>query len=344
MMPRVRKRTVHPSVVGGGFFAYDVLVGTSAQYRAVGGSAGNVLAILAFLGWRSYPVAHLGKDQAADLIRSEFASLGAVTSFLRSLEIARTPVVYQSLHDGRPSYSFACPICGSKSARIDPEVADLASDVADEAPVPQVFFFDRATALNARLASHFRNKGSIIVFEPSPKTLDAEFWRCVSLSHVVKYASDRIDSLGGNSANFLEIRTDGVEGLRFRMPKSSEWSRLPSITAPFVADTSGSGDWCTAGALYWFMRAGLATHRASQQEVSSALRFGQALAAMNCMFEGARAMASSRDAEDLVDVARQLMDNHNAEEDSIEIPALRAWQEMIGPGWTDPLCCKQLAL
>jgi fructokinase len=343
-MPLTRKRPAHPSVVGGGFFAYDVLVGASARYRAVGGSAGNVLAILAFLGWRSYPVAHLGQDQAADLIRSEFASLGAVTSFLRSLDVARTPVVYQSLHDGRPSYSFACPICGRKTGRVDSEIADLASDVAEDAPVPQVFFFDRATLLNARLASHFRDKGSLIVFEPSTKTLDAEFWRCVSLSHVVKYASDRIDRLGGKSTNFLEIRTYGAEGLRFRMPSSSEWSLLPSIAVPFVADTSGSGDWCTAGALYWFMRTGLAAHRASQREISLALRFGQALAAMNCMFEGARAMASSRDAQDLVEIACQLMNNHNAEENSIGIPALKEWQEMIGPRWTDPLCCKQLAL
>lgn len=333
----------HPRVVGGGFFAYDVLVG-AARYRALGGSAGNVLAILAYLGWKSYPVAQLGSDDAGELIRKEFKALGAVTSFLRSRASTRTPVVYQSLDEGRPRYSFACPICGNNTKLVEPEVVDLASDVAHEAPVPQVFFFDRATALNARLASHFRSKGALIVFEPSTKVMDASFWHCISLSHVVKYASDRITGVGCDRAPFLEVCTEGAAGLRFRMPDSGEWRYLPSISAPFVADTSGSGDWCTAGALYWFMKAGRTAQHASPRDVTSALRFGQALAAMNCMYEGARAMASSRDARDLVDVARQMMNAQDADESAVGVPALDVLRKMGSTRSSDPLCCKQLAL
>jgi fructokinase len=343
-MPLARRLNAYPTVVGGGFIAYDVLVGAGARYRALGGSAGNVLAILAYLGWKSYPVAHLGHDSAADLIRMEFSALGAVTSFLRSRETTRTPVVYQTLDEGHPRYSFACPICGNNTRLVEPEVVDLASDVADEAPVPQVFFFDRATALNARLASHFRSKGALIVFEPSTKVLDSAFWQCVSLSHVVKYSSDRINGLGCGGAPFLEVCTDGASGLRFRMPDSHDWRQLPSVAAPFVADTSGSGDWCTAGALYRFMRVRRTAQHASVRDVTSALRFGQALAALNCMYEGARAMANSRDAEDLVDIAHQMMNSQDAEENAVGVPVLEAWQEMESPRLTDPLCCKQLAL
>lgn len=343
-MPPLRQSIVPPSVIGGGFFAYDVLVGVGARYRALGGSAGNVLAILAYLGWKSYPVAHLGSDDAAELIRREFKALGAVTSFLHSRETTKTPVVYQWLDEGRPRYSFACPVCGEDTKRVEPEIADLASEVAHEAPVPQVFFFDRTTALNAHLASHYRSKGAMIVFEPSTKVLDDDFWRCVSLSHVVKYASDRIQDLGCGQAPFLEVRTEGAAGLRFRMPGTNDWKQLPSIAVPFVADTSGSGDWCTAGALYWFMRARRTIQTASSKQITTALRFGQALAAMNCMYEGARAMAKNRDADDLVDVARHLMDSHESDAASAGIPALEAWQEIEKSHLADPLCCKQLAL
>jgi hypothetical protein len=47
------------------------------------------------------------------------------------------------------------------------------------------------------------------------------------------------------------------------------------------------------------MKAGRTAQHASPPDVTSALRFGQALAAMNCMYEGARSMAISRDECDL---------------------------------------------
>jgi hypothetical protein len=88
------------------------------------------------------------------------------------------------------------------------------------------------------------------------------------------------------------VQTLGELGLRYRhrLGKAvSNWTSLDAVPAPRLADTCGSGDWCTAG-----LRAQLAAsgqeglRRTSVNAVRAALRYGQALAAWNCGFGGAR--------------------------------------------------------
>ena len=57
-----------------------------------------------------------------------------------------------------------------------------------------------------------------------------------------------------------------------------------------MKDTAGAGDWCTAGLI---LRLGDEPHRSllamASDDVSESLRYGQALAAWACRFEGPRA-------------------------------------------------------
>lgn len=334
------------TVVGAGFFAYDVLLGASNRYEALGGSAGNVLAILAYLGWRSVPVATLGADPAAERIRAEFANLGALTGFLRTSVDAKTPVIYQTLSEGKPSYSFSCPACGALT-RKSPNSAHrtLADEVRSLGPVPSVFYFDRASEETAAIAEHFRSKGTFVVFEPSKREDTAAFRACLGLSHVIKYAADRIESFSENSGDFIEVCTDGSAGLRFRMPMASRWTLLPSIQAPYVRDTSGAGDWCTAGAIYWFMRTSTDRARVSSGQVREALRFGQALAALNCMHEGARALATRVSAKKLVGLGETIAQHASVrkgidEADEAFRPDHGTWRA----AHLSQLCCGKLSI
>ena len=97
------KASRKPRVVGSGLIALDVLVeiGEAAAYQGLGGSAGNVLAILAYLGWASFPVARLGHDVAARRIEQEFQQLGAATHFLKADPESCTPVVPSGLAPAR---------------------------------------------------------------------------------------------------------------------------------------------------------------------------------------------------------------------------------------------------
>jgi len=117
----------------------------------------------------------------------------------------------------------------------------------------------------------------------------------VQIAHVVKYSHERLnemEDLGAPPGPLLTIETHGSAGLRFlsRLGRSSaRWQVSESLPASKVVDTAGCGDWCTAGIIAMLGRHGIDEFlKTSPDHLREALRFGQALAAWNCGFEGAR--------------------------------------------------------
>src|SRR5258706_88505 len=69
------------------------------------------------------------------------------------------------------------------------------------------------------------------------------------------------------------------------------WRLFPTLPAHEVTikDTAGSGDWTTMGLLSALFRNGTPNlAAASRQDIAAGIDHGQALAALNCKFEGAR--------------------------------------------------------
>jgi fructokinase len=159
-----------------------------------------------------------------------------------------------------------------------------------------VFFLDRVSRAAISLAAEAARAGAIVIFEPSGKSDEKLFDEALQIAHVVKYSDQRLSDAGGamigSRPTLLEIQTLGSQGLRFRHSLSgtpSDWKTLPALAAPQLVDTCGSGDWCTAGLLGAAARNGLkGITEIGEGELTEALRYGQALAAWNCGFEGAR--------------------------------------------------------
>jgi fructokinase len=91
----------------------------------------------------------------------------------------------------------------------------------------------------------------------------------------------------------LEIETFSEEGLRYRsrLPsgESNGWEWLKAYAVEQVKDMAGAGDWCTAGVIHRLGQQGLqGLQQVTSAQLLNALYFGQALAAWNCRFEGAR--------------------------------------------------------
>jgi len=168
--------------------------------------------------------------------------------------------------------------------------------VAAEMPSPRVFFTDRASPGALRLARAANDRGAIVVFEPSGVGEPRHFQGMLELTHVLKYSRERLPSIGGPSTSrsvLLEVQTLGTAGVRFRsrLPRfrAHEWQHMDAYEVPELRDASGSGDWCTAGILHLLARGGLVgLARLSRRQVMAAVSFGQALAAWNCRFIGAR--------------------------------------------------------
>jgi fructokinase len=159
-----------------------------------------------------------------------------------------------------------------------------------------VFYFDRAEASSLLLASKMRKRGALVFFEPSSCKDVRIFSACMAVSDVVKYSAQRISEPPQNPDDpspRLEIQTLGESGLRFRIKRDSNhpgsWQHLPSYPVSDFKDTTGCGDWCSAGFLHHVGKNGRASFlKLSADQIIAGLRFGQALSAVNCGYEGAR--------------------------------------------------------
>lgn len=308
-----------PSIVGTGLFALDVILRQdgSTTSPTLGGSAGNVLYILGALGWSSTPVGVLGNDGAGSTVSNDFRSIAVDTRFLVKTEGRSTPVIYQHQlahdHSATHRFTFACPVCGERR-RPFWDCDDRLEAVRSELPPANVFFLDRPTKLGVTLAEQYAAAGSLVVFEPSAIGDDLDlFARAIRSAHIVKYAEDRLDELNGFELSevAVEIQTRGADGLRFRVNSlGDDWANLTAYDLPYMQDTSGAGDWCTAGLIFELFRqnSGYQVKLSDREFIKEALAFGQALSTLNCMTEGARGLLLARSASDIIQFAQELLE------------------------------------
>lgn len=287
-------------VVGAGLISLDVLIWDGKLIPVgyyVGGTCGNVMMILAHMGWESYPIARLDETKDAQRIKEDMLNHNVHIDFVSTGD-GKTPVIVQRNFinkDGVPTHKFESR---NNIGRFYLDFKSLTLKQANEVIekidfVPKVFFFDRVSPAILKLASVFKEKGSIIFFEPSSRGGNVKmFNKCVEVSDIVKFSDQRIKDAHqfDDLTDKLFIQTQGANGLSFRL--DSEWIHLEPFMNDNVVDTAGAGDW-TAAALInelykdkevkeikSFTLAGLKT----------TLNQAQKVGAKSCSFEGARGM------------------------------------------------------
>lgn len=314
------RKTNHQSCAGTGFIVLDVIrnsVGSSAtEKRFAGGSCGNVLTILAYFGWDAHAVGRIGDDHAGRELVADLGNWGVETELLQ-VEVGRgTPVIVQENYldaRGRPRHRFsrACPVCGATLPAYRPVLISDAATIASRLPFHSVFYFDRVAAGTLALAQKSRADEALVVFEPSGIKDERLFVECLKTAHVVKYANDRIEGVHNLVAKAkvpIEIETLGAEGLRLRVRTNGRvgpWKDLPAFSAGELRDAVGAGDWTTAGLIHGLMADGAPVGKVvtDLDTVVMATRQGQALAALNCGFEGARGLMYAADAKHVLNLA-----------------------------------------
>jgi sugar/nucleoside kinase (ribokinase family) len=293
-----------PTIFGTGLIALDLVMGAEPQSPVrswAGGTCGNVLTILAYLGWSSFPIARMNGDPASQRVKADMKRWGVRMDFSSCSPKCHTPIVIQYIRKGRDGlpthrFSWSCPRCGKWLPGFKAVTQDAIETVSPSLTGASAFFMDRLSRAGIELAKLAAAEGAVVIFEPSAKSDPKLFAEVLKLAHIVKYASQRmpkIDDIMANGTSVLvEVQTLGSEGLRYRHrfgSRPSAWVRVDAVQAPKLADACGAGDWCTAGLIAKAAARGLAgLTKGGADSVRRALRFGQTLAAWNCGFEGAR--------------------------------------------------------
>lgn len=315
--------------VGTGLIVLDIVrsvMGNRAtEKRFAGGSCGNVLAILSYFGWVANAVGRIGDDQAGRELLRDLGQWGVRTEWLRVESGRATPVIVQENFldaKGRRRHRFsrACPVCGAVLPAYRPLLANEADALASRLPAHSAFYFDRVAPGTLDLAKKSRIRGALVVFEPSGIRDQRMFADCLKVSHIVKYSNERIEGIHELVAKAkvpVEIETLGARGLRLRVrtngrPGTSK--ELAAYPAPEFLDAAGSGDWCTAGLVQWLLRDGTSVDElvGDVDAVVAAARHGQALAALNCGFEGARGLMYAVGAKRVLDLAGAIVGGRGA--------------------------------
>ncbi len=311
--------------VGAGLLTLDLVFNQESPGRyqvRSGGSCGNVLTILAYLGWESKPVARIGRDEGGDIVLKDLAGFGVDTGFVVQEESNSTPAILQAIKKSpngsrTHSYSLHCPQCGSYLLRYRAISGAMAGAVVEQIPGTAVFYFDRVSRGTLTLAKHFRERGAFIVFEPSSVTDEKLFAEAAATVHLLKYSVERLPDIAylvGEQDIPLEVQTLGPEGVRYRWYKSDSdgrpWSFMPAYPVFNMVDEAGAGDWCTAGLINALAQEGAASFwQAGPRELEQALKLGQAMAAVNCNFPSARGAMYSLLSNDMNSMAAELVES-----------------------------------
>lgn len=287
-------------IVGAGLISLDVLIRDGERLPVsyyVGGTCGNVLMILAHMGWDAYPIARLDGTKDTTRLLADMKRNSVHTDYITTND-GKTPVIVQRNFinkDGVPTHRFESR---NNMGRFYLDFKSLTMKQADAVIeridfVPKVFFFDRVSPAILKLATAFKEKGSVVFFEPSSRGGDVKrFNQCVEVADIVKFSDQRIKDYRqfDGVADKLFIQTQGADGLIYRL--NSAWTHLEPLHNDQVVDTAGAGDWTAAALINELYK------DKERQEIFSftpaaiaeALNAAQRIGAQSCSYEGARGM------------------------------------------------------
>ena len=290
-------------VYGTGLLTLDLIVGPDDEQPArwfAGGTCGNVLAILSFLGWKSFPITRLNGDVASQIVRRDLIDLGVNLDYATLTPQAPTPIIVQRINRNSADmkshrFSSHCPFCRSRLPGFRAIRNDTALETLSHWIPPTVFFLDRASRGMLTLAQAAAESGALVVFEPSARVNSQHMLEAMRIAHIVKYADERfpepLNAIELSDSTRIEIQTKGSSGFRFRSrlaERVSGWKYRLALLTENIADSAGAGDWFTAALISKFPNGLADLEELSTPCLDDIFGYANAAAAWNCFFEGAR--------------------------------------------------------
>jgi len=268
-------------------------------------------------------VARLASNQASRELINDLDRWHVHKDHLTVSDKGSTPIIiHRILKDksGKPAhrFEFRDPETKSWLPQFRPITKDVASVVMQSQLVPEVFYFDRMNPGTFELATFLKARGTIIFFEPSSAKDIKLFEKFKAIADIIKYSGERIPDYMERYPVIeclLEIETQGKDGLFYRSANAStpdRWKVVKPFILPEMQDAAGAGDWCSSGIIQQLCSMGHGDFlKAGVTRIESALRYGQALGALNCLYDGARGLMYHYKTKDLLNVVEKLLAEKN---------------------------------
>ena len=290
-----------------GFGSKTGVTDTSVS-QEVGGSMGNVMCNLAYLGWKTYPIAKLGPSRAAMQILDDFRRYGVDTRLCTADETGET-YIYKAHHyfdaDGKPEmkngrikihsgrYSpegVYSRFSGYKPIGVRNNDVQYVMERIDFAPT--VYFFDSAHAGHREVAQRLKQRGTLIYFEPTNPNVPM-LAKCMEMSDIIKVSRDNfpnLEQLVPDLSQKLVIQTLDSEGARFNLC-GKEWVTVPPTHNDHVIDHEGAGDMTTSAFLNALGQMdALSIGKMTSEKVLKALTHAMVYGSCCCSYLGAHSM------------------------------------------------------
>lgn len=218
----------------------------------VGGTCGNVMCILAWMGWKAMPQASFDDTPYGLKLTADLKRYGCDCRYVTNTPGGGTTFLtctHKKNPDGSARITFRS---GSPGGSRFPRRHFLRR--SDEAPAflqtlseaPSVYFFDDPAAGHRLIARELGRKGTLVYFEPSKIDCKADL-ECVECSNIIKFSNENVPDTAFTERfhDKLFIQTMGADGLRFKLG-DAPWEHIPACSCDTVVDWEGAGDWTTS--------------------------------------------------------------------------------------------------
>ena len=288
-----------PRLVGTGLLALDLIVqhGPGGQRLSAsgGGTCGNVLAILARLGWDAIWLGTMAPSAPGRMLLDEMQR-GGVQAYT-SPDAAPAPIFAHHIRtcaDGHARHWFSdiCPVCARRLPRYTHPCDMWLRSQAQHVRAADVFFVDRLSAGALDLAQLAHECGALVVYEPSSASDAPWVADMIAIADVVKFSNDRASTLRGRAPpneRALWVETRGLDGLRWSLGRVGAYQAImPAVRNPLAIDACGAGDWLTSALLFGLARRQKKPADLSFEQLAALMQQASGVAAWSCGFLGAR--------------------------------------------------------
>ena len=218
----------------------------------VGGTCGNVMCILAWMGWTAMPQASFDDTPEGQKLTADLKRYGCDCRYVSNTPDGGTTLLrctHKKNADGSADIAFrlGSPGCSRFPRRRFIRKRDQAPAFLETlTEVPSIYFFDDPAAGHRLMARELGRRGTLVYFEPSKIDSKADL-ECVEYSNIIKFSNENVPDIAFTDRfhDKLFIQTMGAQGLRFKLG-DEPWVSLSACPCPKVVDWEGAGDWTTS--------------------------------------------------------------------------------------------------